>query len=284
MPASLLRFLAAGSATGHPRAVLAGAPLDITTSYRPGTRFAPTAIRQASQALEEFSPRFQRSLGEVPFLDAGDLELPPQDVAAGLELIAAHVEQVAGQGLMPVTMGGEHLLTWPVVRVMAERYPDLAVVQFDAHADLRTEYMGQGLSHATVMHLVGERVGWDNLYQVGIRSATAEEWDLARKHTRFFPGNALSQSVVLAAEEIAGRPVYVSVDIDVVDPATAPGTGTPEPGGPAAAELLEAVCRLHGLKVVGLDLVEVSPLAGPGDITALLAAKVLREALLAILA
>lgn len=281
---SMFRFLAAGSEAGPARAVLAGAPLDITTSYRPGTRFAPIAIRQASQALEEFSPRLQRSLVDVPFLDAGDLELPPQDVATSLDLIAAHIEQVVGQGLVPITLGGEHLVTWPVVRVMADRYPDLVVLQLDAHADLRAEYMGQELSHATVMHLVGEKIGWANLFQVGIRSATAEEWDLARKYTRFFPGNALSRSVALVAEEIAGRPVYVSIDIDVVDPAAAPGTGTPEPGGPAAAELLEAIYHLCRLKVIGLDLVEVSPVAGPDDITALLAAKVLREALLAILA
>ncbi|TDA69926.1 MAG: agmatinase [Clostridia bacterium] len=284
MALSPLRFLAAGSEADRARAVLAGVPLDVTTSYRPGTRFAPAAIRQASQALEEFSPRLQRCLAEVPFLDAGDLELPPGDVAAGLGLIATHILQVTGQGRVPVTLGGEHLLTWPVVQVMAARYPDLAVLQLDAHADLRAEYMGHELSHATVMYLVGRKIGWANLYQVGIRSATAEEWDLARKHTRFFPGNALTQSVVLAAEELAGRPVYVSIDIDVADPAAAPGTGTPEPGGPMAAELLEAVCHLHGLKVVGMDLVEVSPLAGPGDITALLAAKVLREALLSILA
>lgn len=267
-------FLGAGPRRGA-RWALVGAPLDATVSFRPGSRFGPAAIRGASPVLEEWSPTLGVGFDTRPFCDLGDLEFAPGDVEGALGAIA---NTVAGlEGCRPLLLGGEHLISWPAVRAMAERFADLRVLQFDAHADLRADYMGRAVSHATVMRRISEVVGPERCYQVGIRSGTAEEWSFARG-THFAPG---ARGLPPAwREALAGTHVYVTVDIDFVDPAFAPGTGTPEPGGPSAADLLEAVDGLAGLEVVGADVVEVAPAYDPGGVTAALAAKVVRELLL----
>jgi agmatinase len=271
-------FLGAGPRAGA-RWALFGAPLDATVTFRPGCRFGPGAVRSASAVLEDWSPALGVGLGERPFCDLGDLEPVPGDVEGTLEAIRELVGQLAEEGLRPLMLGGEHLVTWPAVAALAARHPGLRVLQFDAHADLREEYLGRRASHATVMRRVAEVVGPGHCYQVGIRSGTAEEWAFARTSgIRFAPGAA-----GLPAgwrEELSAGPVYVTVDIDFVDPAYAPGTGTPEPGGATAAELLAAIDGLRGLDLVGADVVEVAPAYDPGGITAALAAKVVRELLL----
>jgi agmatinase len=270
-------FLGAGGWEGA-RWALFGAPLDVTGSFRPGARFGPAAVRAASPVLELWSPALGVGLEERPFADLGDLELPPGEVEAALEAIERAVAEVLAAGRRPLLLGGEHLVTWPAVRAVAARYPDLAVLQVDAHADLRDAYLGRRASHATVMRRVAEVVGPKRVYQMGIRSGTVEEWAWGRAHTRFAPGaRALPTGW---REELAGRPLYVTVDIDFVDPAAAPGTGTPEPGGATAAELLDLVDSLAGLRVVAADVVEVAPAYDPTGITAILAAKVVRELLL----
>jgi agmatinase len=276
---SLPPFLGAGGEGA--RAALFGAPLDVTTSFRPGARFGPAAIRQASWVLEEWSLAAGEGLEQHPFADEGDLELAPGEVEGALEAVHAAARRVLERGLRPVVLGGEHLVTLPVVRAAADRFPGLAGVQLDAHADLRDEYMGLRLSHATVMRRVAEVVGAGSVFQFGIRSATAEEAAFARRATRLHPFSVL-EPLRRVRPELEGRPVYVTVDVDVADPAYAPGTGTPEPGGVTAAELLAAVGELRGLEVVGFDVVEVAPAYDPGGITAALAAKVVREALIAV--
>lgn len=273
-------FLAADTPPHEARFVLVGVPLDHTTSFRPGTREAPARIRQVSEGLESFSPRWNCDLSQVGLADAGDLELPWGDVPTSLELVRRCVAQWAAPGRTVVLVGGEHLLTLPAVQALADRYPGLRVVQLDAHLDLRDEYLGQRLSHATVMRRVAERVGLEAIAGVGVRSGVPEEWALWRKTHRVDGGSFLEQ-VRQLLPWLDGHPFYLTVDIDVVDPAFAPGTGTPEPGGPAASELLEAVGLLAACRPVGMDLVEVCPARDPSDQTSLLAAKVIREALCA---
>jgi agmatinase len=271
-------FLAAGP-PGSARGGLFGVPLDATVSFRPGSRFGPAAVRAASEVLEEWSLALGESLQEHPFCDLGDVVCAPGDVGGALAAARERTAEVLSGGLIPLVLGGEHLVTLPVLDAVADVHPGLAVVQMDAHADLRDDYLGQRLSHATVMRRVVERVGGGNVFQLGIRSATGEEAAYARAHTRFFPFEVAGPLAGLR-DELVGRPVYVTIDVDVVDPAFAPGTGTPEPGGVSAAELLEAIGLLRGLRVVGLDVVEVAPAYDPGGVTAALAAKVLREGIL----
>lgn len=272
-----LEFLAAVPRPGA-RWGLLGAPLDATVSYRPGSRFGPAAIRAASWVLEEWSPAAGADMAAAGLCDLGDLDLAPGDVAGGLAAIGAAVEDATASGLRPFVLGGEHLVSLPAVSALAARYAGLRVLQLDAHADLRDDYLGVRRSHATVMRRITEVVGPDRVYQVGIRSATAEEWRFAQAGTHL----AADGLRVPPAwrEALRAGPVYVTVDIDCVDPAFAPGTGTPEPGGPTARELLDALDGLRGLPLVGADVVEVAPAYDPGGITAVLAAKVVRQILL----
>ncbi len=260
------------------RSVLFGAPLDVTVTFRPGSRFGPSTIRAVSPVLEEWSPVLSRGFGERPFHDAGDLELIPGDVSAALRSIEEVVGTIAGANRRPIMLGGEHLVTIAAIRGLAPRYPGLCVIQFDAHADLRGDYMGLTLSHATVMRRVAEVVGPKNLYQVGIRSGTAEEWEYAHDATHMHPYDV--QLPVAWRDVLCEHPVYVTVDVDSVDPAFAPGTGTPEPGGPSAMDLLRAIDALDGLRLIGADVVEVAPAYDLSGRTAVLAAKLVRELLL----
>lgn len=268
------RFLGAGE-TG--RICLLGAPLDVTASYRPGSRFAPGAIREASNSLEEYSLALDRELGELAYGDLGDLELAPGEVGRSLAAIEAAVGTLTEEGRLPFLLGGEHLVTLPAVRAVHRRHADLVVLHLDAHADLREEYGGETLSHATVLRRVAELLGAGRVHHFGIRSATRSEAAFAREHTHPFRPVAELGAV---ARDLAGQPCYLTVDIDVLDPAYAPGTGTPEPGGISSAALLEALAGLAGINLAGLDLVEVLPASDPSGRTAVLAAKILREAIL----
>lgn len=263
--------------------LLLGAPFDGTTSFVPGTRFGPARLREASHGLETYSPALDRSLEEVPFADLGDLELPFGNVTEALERIEAACRQVVSAGKSLVVLGGEHLISLPVIRACQSVYKDLAVVQLDAHADLRDVYLGEHDSHATVMRRVGEIVGPASVYQLGIRSGTREEYVYAQAFSGLLTED-LAEGVDRTLEALAGRPVYVTVDIDVVDPGFAPGTGTPEPGGCRPQELFDALRRLAALNVVAFDVVELNPLVDTGWTTAILGAKVVREGLLSFFA
>jgi len=276
-------FMGARSSYDAAAIVLLGAPMDWTTSFRAGARHAPSAIRSVSEGLEEYSPFLDRDLGQCLFHDAGDLFLPPGDVGASLLTIGKAAGRIIDDGKFPVFLGGEHLITWPVVQEMAKRHPNLAVVQFDAHADLLDDYLGLSWSHATVMRRVSELIGPGNLFQFGIRSCTRTELAYARQYTRLAPPAAgdflgtLKESLPL----LQNRPVYVTLDIDVLDPAFAPGTGTPEPGGCTSREILLAAHLLSELHLVGFDLVEVCPPYDQSQRTAILAAAIVREVVLA---
>jgi agmatinase len=272
-------FLDARDDYQNARIILLGAPLDITSSFRMGSREAPQAVRDASQGLEEYSPRLDLELGECAFYDAGDLLLPLGNLQASLGMIGQAYRVIAGDGKIPFMLGGEHLVTLPAVQAMAEYFPGLAVLHFDAHADLRDDYLGESLSHATVLRRICDVVGDKNVYQFGIRSGTRDEFQYGRSRTNFYPFEA-ARGLRSCLQDLKGRPTYVTLDIDILDPAYAPGTGTPEPWGIQPAEIFEILTMLQELQVVGLDIVELAPVYDSSGITAMLVAKVVRECLL----
>ncbi len=259
--------------------VLVGAPMDFTTSFRPGTRQGPQQIRAVSYGIEEYSVYQDRDLADYAYYDAGDVAVPFGNVAAGLQMIGQTIGQIFDDGKFPFLLGGEHLVSLPAIEQAAQRYPNLALLHFDAHADLREEYLGETLSHATVIRRAVDLLGEKSVYQFGIRSGTKEEFAFARAHTNMYVDQLL-EPLQKTVPQLQNRPVYVTLDIDVVDPAFAPGTGTPEPGGCTSREIIQAVNMLAGLNVVGFDLVEVSPANDHSDITAVLAAKIVREVIL----
>lgn len=260
--------------------ILIGAPMDFTVSFRPGSRFAPARIRALSEeAMEDYSPYLDLHLEEVGFYDAGDVIMPYGNVAECLGRLYETASFFIKLDKRLFTIGGDHLITLPLIQAFSEQYPELCVVHFDAHADLRNEYMGEGLSHACVMRHVAEMLMPGSLFQLGIRSGLKDEFEYAKTHTRLF-FNQLIEPLDEVIMSIGSRPVYITLDIDVLDPAFAPGTGTPEAGGFSTRELLMALHRLAALNVVGFDLVEVSPLCEANDNTSVVAGQILREALI----
>lgn len=259
--------------------VIIGAPMDLTVSFRPGTRNGPAEIRIVSEGLEDYSPELDISLNDINYFDAGDIILPFGNVDKGLNCISNAVQYILKTGKKPLVLGGEHLISVPVIRQVAKLYPELAILHFDAHADLRDDYMGEKLSHATVMRRIAEVIDGEKLFQLGIRSGTREEFEWAKENTRIYPGKVL-EPLPGIIEEIRNLPVYITLDIDVIDPAYAPGTGTPEPGGCSSVEIIKALHLLKELNIVGMDIVELCPAYDPSQITAVLAAKLVREAVL----
>ncbi|WP_027091874.1 agmatinase [Cohnella thermotolerans] len=263
------------------KAVIYGMPMDFTVSFRPGSRFGPGRIREASVGLEEYSPYLDRSLEELAYFDAGDLLLPFGNPARSLDIIAEYVRGVLADGKFPFGLGGEHLVTWPVLQEVYKKYPDLAIIHIDAHADLRESYEGEPLSHSTPIRKAANLIGGSNVYQFGIRSGSREEWAYARENINFYPFE-VAEPLRQALPRLAGRPVYVTIDIDVLDPSAAPGTGTAEAGGITSKELLEAVHLIarSDANVIGADVVEVAPIYDPTEQTPIVASKLVREMLL----
>lgn len=269
-----MNFIGCDSTFEDARAVIFGAPFDSTTSYRPGARFGSSAIRRESVGLETYSPYLDRDLADVPVYDAGDLELPfgsPDFPLAAVENATAHILDA---GKTPVLLGGEHLVTLGAVRAAAATFAGLHVVQFDAHADLRDHYLGQTLSHACVMRRCHELLGDGRIHPFGVRSGAQEEFAFAAGH--------VSQASLADLDLPADTPVYLTIDLDVLDPSELPGTGTPEAGGLSFETLRHALMDVFArCRVVGFDLVELAPTLDPSGRSTLLAGKLLRECLLA---
>jgi agmatinase len=253
----------------------------MTVTRRHGTAQAPSVIREESRGLETYSFPLDKDLSEVDFCDIGDLNLPGDDLGRALEMIEAVSSRFYGMGRKVASFGGEHLVTLPVVRAAVKTFRDLVVIHLDAHADLRDKYHGMKYNHATVMRCIAENCLATpySLYQFCIRSGTREEFEWGTANTSFFPGELL-KPLGKCLEKIGGSPVYISIDIDAVEPAEAPGTGTPEPCGTPGREIFEALYRMKGLNVVGFDIVEVSPPHDVNNITSVLAAKMARECLI----
>ncbi|WP_206812483.1 agmatinase [Paradesulfitobacterium ferrireducens] len=276
-------FMGAVASYEEADAVILGIPMDFTVSFRPGTRLGPLSIRNVSIGIEEYSVYQDKDLADYSYCDLGDLALPFGNVPKSLDIIESAARLILDDGKFPIFLGGEHLVSYPLIKPFAEKYPELCVVHFDAHADLREDYLGEINSHATVMRKVAEMLKPKHVYQFGIRSGTREEFLYAKEHTHLVIEDVL-EPLQRVLPELKGKPVYVSLDIDVVDPAFAPGTGTQEAGGASSREILKAVHALSELKVVGFDLVEVSPALDSSERTALLAAKLVREVILGFVA
>ena len=280
MKPNIQTFIAAEAAFDDARAVLFGAPFDGTTSFRPGTRFGPQAIRAESDGIETYSPYQNKDLEDLAIFDSGDLILPFGNTEAVLAMIEARTQEILDVGKMPVMLGGEHLVTLGAVRAMVKKYPDLHIIHFDAHADLREEYLGERLSHATVLRRSWDLLGDGRIHQFGIRSGERSEFEFALEHTDFHPFNVKDVlDVVLALGDKV--PVYVTLDLDVLDPSLFCGTGTPEAGGIFFQDLEEALLALEALNVVGFDMNELSPHYDASGVSTAVACKVLREMLLA---
>lgn len=262
--------------------VLFGAPFDATTSFRPGTRFGSQAVRNESFGLETYSPYQDKDMEEIRVFDSGDLELPPGDTEKALEMIAERTRRILEDGKLPFMIGGEHLVTLGSVRAAEEKYPDLHIIHFDAHADLLEDYMGVQLSHACVLRRCHELLGDGRIYQFGIRSGIKSEFQWAKEgHVKMqkFDFRNLEEAIM----ELQGKPVYFTIDLDVLDPSVFPGTGTPEAGGVSFMELLGAILEVAaGCHIVGCDVNELSPAYDLSGVSTAVAGKVIRELLLAI--
>lgn len=258
--------------------IIFGIPYDGTTSYRPGTRFGPSAIREEIDGIETYSPYLDRDLSDYKICDLGDMPLFFGDTEKALENIRFETKRILEDGKKTVVIGGEHLITLPLVESYIEKYPDLHVIQFDAHADLRDDFIGEKLSHATVMRRVYEVLLDGDLWQFGIRSGTRDEFKFADEYTHInrFDLRGIKQ----AAYKIGTAPVYITLDIDVLDPSIMPGTGTPEAGGITFVELMEGIKALSGLNIVGADITELSPHYDLSGVSTSVACKALRELLL----
>lgn len=275
------RFLAARPEPTGAEVVLYGVPFEGRVNQRKGAFLGPAEIRRASDLIETYAPALDADLADVALADAGDVPVPDLPPREALAAVAAELRSALRPGQRWVLLGGDHTNTAAVVEVALEHHPDLRVVQFDAHPDLRREYLGEPWNYASAMTRVLDRLGPDRLYQVGLRTGDREEW-VPPRGTRVFPawtGPAREAAAAIAAE-LAGQPLYVTIDIDVLDPAIAPGTGAPEPGGLTVPDLLAALRALATARVVGFDLVEVSPRWDPSGRTAITAAAIVRDAIL----
>ncbi len=262
--------------------VLFGAPFDSTTSFRPGARFGSAAMRHESFGLETYSPYQDKDLTDYRVFDSGDLELCFGSAESALADIEERTETILADGKLPVLLGGEHLVTLGAVRAVAEKYPGLHIIHFDAHADLRDDYLGAKLSHACVMRRCHELLGDGRIHQFCIRSGERTEFEFAKEHTQLhrFGFTGLAELVKELREQEA--PIYFTIDLDCLDPAVFPGTGTPEAGGVTFMQLLDAIRWVASANVVGADVNELAPMLDASGASTAAACKVLRELLLAL--
>lgn len=258
--------------------VIFGAPYDSTTSFRPGTRFASAAIRNESFGIETYSPYQDKDLENYEIFDAGDVELPFGNTVETLRMLEDMYRKISNDGKFPFMIGGEHSITSGPVKAMLEKYPDLHLIQFDAHTDLREDYLGVKESHASVIKRCWDMLGDGRIFQFGIRSGQREEFEWAKEHTHLqkFNFDGLDEVV----EKLKGKPVFFTLDLDVLDPSEFPGTGTPEAGGVKFTELLAAIEKISVLNIVAADMNELCPIYDQSGQSTALACKLLREMML----
>ena len=275
-------FIGCDSDYASAKIVLYGAPFDSTTSFRPGARFGPSAMRHESFGLETYSPYQDADLTDCSVFDSGDMELCFGSPEAALKDIESRAAEILEDRKLPVLLGGEHLVTLGAVRAAVKQYPELHIIHFDAHADLREQYLGCTLSHACVLRRCQELLGDGRIHQFCIRSGDREEFQFAKAHTELhlFQFEGLEETVAALREQ--GIPVYVTIDLDCLDPSVFPGTGTPEAGGVSFRQLLEAVRTVCTANVIGADVNELAPALDSSGVSTATACKVLRELILAL--
>lgn len=278
MNKNILNFIGCDAEYKDASIVIFGAPFDCTTSFKPGARFASKAMRGDSFGIETYSPYQDKDLLDISIFDYGDLELAFGSTEKALAQIEELSKEIINDNKIPCMIGGEHLVTLGSVKAVAEKYNDLYIIQFDAHSDLRDDYLGEKLSHACVMRRCWEIVGDGHIFQFGIRSGDREEFLWGKDHikTNKFDFSGLKN----LAEKLKDKPVYLTIDLDVLDPSIFPGTGTPEAGGASFSELLNACLMLSELNIVAFDINELSPIYDQSGVSTVVACKLLRELLL----
>lgn len=262
--------------------VIYGAPFDSTTSFRPGARFGSSAIRHESFGIETYSPYQDKDLCDKQIFDCGDLELCFGSADSALNDIENHAKKIVEDGKLPFLIGGEHLVTLGNFKAVYEKYPNIEVIHFDAHADLRDDYLGARLSHACVIRRIHEIIGDGKIYQFCIRSGERAEFEFAKEHTNMHKFNFLGLDKVIEKLVQNKIPVYLTIDLDCLDPAVFCGTGTPEAGGVTFPQLLEAIIIVCKTNIVGVDINELAPMLDTSGASTAVACKVLRELLLSI--
>ena len=273
-------FIACDSDFDSAKAVIFGAPFDGTTSYRPGARFAGKQMRSESYGIETYSPYQDKDLEDIAVFDGGELDLPFGNTERVLQIIEDYTDGILKADKTPVMIGGEHLVTLGAVRAAAKKYPELHIIHFDAHADLRQDYLGEELSHACVLRRCHDILGDGRIFQFGIRSGDREEFQFAKAHT--YMNKFTLDTLEEICGKLQGKPVYFTVDLDVLDSSVFPGTGTPEAGGICFSELVRGIITVGSLNVVAADLNELSPPYDPSGVSTAAACKALRELLLAV--
>jgi agmatinase len=272
-------FLECGSQ--EPRAecpAILGCPLDITSTYRGGSDQAPKAIRAASESIETYSPFFDRDITDFFFSDSGDVDIAGLTLDAALNQIQGAVSAILGRSALPLCVGGEHTITLPIVKALNKVSDDFVVIHLDAHSDLRDNYEGSLTNHATVIRRIAEIIGPDRLVQLGIRSGTREEFSWMRNNKTSLAWNQGAEKMLL--KRVHGRPVYLTLDLDVLDPACMPATGNPEAGGWNYDDLERLLGVLSDEKMLGADVVELNPSLDASEVGTITAAKIVRELLL----
>ncbi|WP_418475484.1 agmatinase [Frisingicoccus sp.] len=282
MKPNIETFIGCESDYGDADMVIFGAPFDSTTSYRPGARFGSSAMRHESFGLETYSPYQNRDLTDYKIFDGGDLELCFGNSKTALADIENCTEHILADHKIPVLLGGEHLVTLGSVQAVYKKYPEMHILHFDAHADLRDEYLGEPLSHACVMRRCHDLLGDGRIHQFCIRSGEREEFLFAKAHTDFHPFDFTGLEPLVCALEESRTPVYLTIDLDCLDPSVFPGTGTPEAGGVSFLQLLKAIVSAGRLNIVGADVNELAPMLDASGASTAAACKVLRELLLSI--
>jgi len=275
-------FIGCDSEYSEADIVLFGAPFDSTTSFRPGARFGSAAIRHESFGIETYSPYQDKDLLDKKVFDCGDLELSFGLPEAALSDIEEQSRKILNDGKLPILIGGEHLVTLGSVRAVFEKYPDLHIVQFDAHCDLRDDYLGAKLSHACVLRRCHELVGDGKIHQFCIRSGDRDEFLFAKDHTDMHKFNFDGLAEVCEELRKNNTPVYFTIDLDCMDPSLFCGTGTPEAGGVTFTELLNAILTVSKTNIVGADINELAPMLDQSGASTAVACKILRELILSI--
>ncbi len=262
--------------------VIFGAPFDSTTSFRPGARFGSSAIRHESFGLEIYSPYQDKEITDTPIFDSGDLELCFGSAESALKDIEAHADEILNDGKIPFMMGGEHLVTLGAVRAALKKYPDMHLIQFDAHCDLRDEYLGAHLSHAAVIRRCHDLMGDGRIHQFCIRSGEKTEFEFAAKHTDMHKFNLDGFKELISELSQKNVPVYITIDLDCLDSGIFPGTGTPEAGGISFMDLMGAVKELKNANIIAADVNELAPMLDTSGMSTATACKVVRELLIAV--
>ncbi len=282
MHSNIHTFIGCDSSFEESQLIIFGAPFDSTTSFRPGTRFAPDYIRMDSYGLETYSPYNEKDLTDYALTDIGNLDLPFGNAEKSLQMIEDTTTEILTAGKIPFLIGGEHLVSLGSIRAAYKKYPNMKLLHFDAHADLRDQYMGEPLSHSAVIRRSWDFMGDGTIFQFGIRSGERAEFEWAKSHTHLEKfGYETLESVVNSIG--SDDPVYITIDLDVFDPSIFSGTGTPEPGGIFFSDMIKILKTITGLNIIGADVVELSPHYDQTGVSTATACKVIRELILAML-